>query len=272
MMPKYMQVVWLYLIGLLIIIVGIIMLVNSPGPMSFVVMLVGLAVAAIGAAHGRKMRMTGQFDMDQMKEEGPPEGVDEKPQPEDFPQEEEAPPEEEPEEPKQVPSMGGGFRRFLASFRRRQDEPLSEEEIMQLEIDDIKEGKIVPTEADIIEFMCPVCSAANEERNYFCFKCGNKLRRKTPEEDGEGRTHLKVEPGSIEIVNEQRVAKVIMCPDCNTPNKVRNKFCWSCGKKIRSDALEEKRAKSEKAIAPRTRKRGRTRYFKAEKKVKQFKK
>lgn len=264
-MAKYMQVVWLYLIGLAVILVGVYTLITSPGPMTFIMMLVGLAVAAIGAAHGRKIRMQGQFDMDQTMRDDDlePEGA-EKPEQGEAEEKEEAPPAEEPEEPEKAPS--GGFRGLIGSFMRRPNEPLSDEEIVQLEIEDIKEGKIVPTEADVIEFVCPVCSAENEERNYYCFTCGNKLRRKTPEEDDAGKTHLKVEPGSIEIVDEQRVAKVVMCPECNIPNKVRNKFCWSCGKKIKSETLEDKKIQSEKAIEPPEKK------AKSKKKVNQFKK
>jgi ribosomal protein L40E len=280
MMAKYMQVVWLYLIGLVIIIIGVVTLVNNPGPTSFVIMLVGLFIAAIGAAHGRKLRMTGQLDIDGMMQEKGFEGEDvEKPDPEDLkaqegevPAEEEIPPEDIEEEPREMPSRGGGFGKFLSSFGRPKDEPLSQEEILQLEVQDIKDGKIVPTEADIIEFVCPVCDAANEERNYFCFKCGNRLRRKTPEEDTEGKTHLKVEPGSIEILDEQRVAKVVMCPACNAPNKVRDKFCWSCGKKIKAEILEEIKEKSEKAIAPQPKKRAKPKPTKGTKADKQFKK
>jgi uncharacterized membrane protein YvbJ len=108
----------------------------------------------------------------------------------------------------------------------------------------------VPTEADIIEFVCPRCGAANEERNYFCFKCGNRLRRKTPSEDEAG-THLKVDPGTIEIVENQRVAKVVICPKCNVPNKVGDKFCWSCGKKIKSDSKEIRRIEMEEPVLPK---------------------
>ena len=272
MMAKYMQVVWLYLIGLIVILIGVYTLITNPGPVSFVVMLVGLAVAAIGAAHGRKMRMMGQFDMDQMmKDGGLVEEGEENPEAQDVPEQEEGgPPEEAGEEPRQVPQMGGGFKKFLGSFRKTHEEPLSEEQVLQLEIEDIKDGKIVPTEADIIEFICPVCSAANEERNYFCFKCGNKLRRKTPEEDQEGRTHLKVDPGAISIRDDQRVAKVVMCPECNTANKIRNKYCWSCGKKIKSDTLVEKKEKSEKAIEASPKKKPKV--GKPAKKEKQFKK
>jgi ribosomal protein L40E len=253
MMSKYMQVVWLYLIGLLIIFVGIFTLVSSPGPTSFIIMLVGLAVAALGAAHGRRMRMMGQLDIDQiMHEKGLMEEKPEKPKPEDFPQQEGAGEAPEGQGQAAAVTMSTRLRELMMSFKRRPpEEPLSQEEIMQLEMSDIKEGKIVPTEADIIEFVCPMCGAANEERNYFCFKCGNRLRRKTPREDETGRTHLKVEPGSIELVENQRVAKVVICPKCNVPNKVGDKFCWRCGKKIKSESKEVKKIAIEEPVLPK---------------------
>ncbi len=242
MMSKYMQVVWLYLIGLAIIFVGIFTLISSPGPTSFIIMLVGLGIAAMGAAHGRRMRMMGQLDIEQiMKEKGLQQEADEKPEPGDFPREEKAEEgDESPEEGEPAGDEAGGrFGSFMQMFRRRPpEEPLTQEEIMHLEMGDMQEGRIVPTEADIIEFVCPRCGAANEERNYFCFKCGNRLRRKTPGED-DGGTHLKVEPGSIELVENQRVAKVVICPKCNVPNKVGDKFCWSCGKKIKSESKDK---------------------------------
>jgi ribosomal protein L40E len=239
MMAKYMQVIWLYVIGLLIIFVGIFTLVSNPGPASFIIMLVGLGVAAMGAAHGRRMRMMGQLDIEQiMREKGFRTDKDEKPKPEDFRQEDEEKEGAPPEEEQPAEAAPGRFRALMEAFRRRpSEEPLTQEEIMQLEMGDIKEGHIVPTEADIIEFVCPRCGAANEERNYFCFKCGNRLRRKIPGED-DGGTHLKVEPGSIDIVENQRVAKVVICPKCNAPNKVGDKFCWRCGKKIKSDSKD----------------------------------
>ncbi len=59
MMSKYLQVVWLYVIGIMIIFVGVYLLMLNSGPGSFIVMLVGLGVAAMGSAHGRKMRISG---------------------------------------------------------------------------------------------------------------------------------------------------------------------------------------------------------------------
>ncbi|MCK4829330.1 zinc ribbon domain-containing protein, partial [bacterium] len=183
-----------------------------------------------------------------MQDKGPEPGITEKPEPEDFQEEQQVPPEEQ----QKSAVMGTKLRDIIQSFRRRSpEEPLSQEEIMQLEMGDIKEGKIVPTEADIIECICPKCGAANEERNYFCFKCGNRLRRKAPKEDDTG-THLKVEPSTIEIVEDQRVAKIVICPKCNVPNKVGDKFCWSCGKKIKSDSKEaQKKIEMEESILPK---------------------
>ncbi len=252
MMTKYMQVVWLYVIGLIIIFVGIYTLMTSPGPTSFIIMLVGLGIAAMGAAHGRRMRMMGQLDIEQiMKEKGFQPEETEKPNTDDFEKEGEKPPGEAQQRAAAMAEMGTKIRGLMQSFKRRPaDEPMSQEEILQLEIDDIKDGKIVPTEADIIEFVCPKCGAENEERNYFCFKCGNRLRKKTPGEDDTG-THLKVEPGTIEIVEDQRVAKVVICPKCNVPNKVGDKFCWRCGKKIRSESKEAKKIEMEESLLPK---------------------
>jgi hypothetical protein len=229
MMSKYMQVVWMYLIGILIIFFGIIMLTMKSGPNSFLVMLIGLAIAAIGAAHGRKMRSLGQLEMPQLPGE---KGMDEeKKEKRKEKAQEEAPAEEKPSGPGIGSAIGG----FIGSLRNRQGGNLTEGDIENIEMEDMKRGSIVSTSADVIELVCPKCMAENEEQNYYCFKCGNKLR-KTPREKNEEKSGIAVEPGTISVVGDKRVAKVVICPKCNLANKVGDKYCWNCGKKIRSDS------------------------------------
>ena len=242
MMTKYMQVVWMYIIGILIILFGMYMLMTNSDPMSFMVMLMGLAVSAIGSAHGRKMRTMEQFDAAQgtVPEQEQPE----KPAAEDFVQQESQPqpennePQREDFAPRGQP-MGEKMSGIMGLFKKKEpSEPLSREEIVHLEMEDIKEGKIVPAEADVIELVCPKCLAENESQNLFCFSCGNRLRRMTPGEEASGQINLKIEPGAIEVIEDNRVAKVVICPKCNVANKVGDKFCWNCGKKMRSDSRE----------------------------------
>src|SRR4030042_6866530 len=149
MMSKYMQVVWLYIIGLLIIFIGIFTLMSSPGPASFVIMLVGLAIAALGAAHGRRMRMMGQFDIEQiMRGKGLVPDEREKPKRRESRQAEEVEPVEGGGQAA-APAMSAKFRELMTSFKRKpQQEQMSSEDIEQQEMSDIKEGKIVPAEAD----------------------------------------------------------------------------------------------------------------------------
>ncbi len=259
MMSKYLQVVWLYIIGLIIILFGVYMLMNTPGPTSFVVMLVGLGVAAVGSAHGRKMRQMGPYGLeDLMREGGEPLGPVEAEAGKDqekFPEEPlpeqgqakaapeqagEAAPEEKaaPEGPPE-PKRGG----IMSIFRRGPPgERLMPDDVVNIELEDIKSGKLVPTEADVIELVCPRCGAENEEKNFYCYSCGNKLRRK-PGPEAKTKKEMKVEPGAIALVGEQRVAKVIVCPKCNAANKESDKFCFNCGKKLRAERVKKKAAK-----------------------------
>jgi len=248
MMSKYMQVIWLYLIGIAIIFIGLFMLSSNTGPSSFLVMLMGLAVAAIGAAHGRRMRMLGQLDINQLMQQeaqpqDAPEGEAEEAPAEAAGQEQVAIPDNQPQPddqdfiPPQKPMqmMGQRIGSFMGRFRRAPTEmPLEPEDIYNLEMEDIKKGKIAATRADVIMLVCPKCMAENEEQNYYCYKCGNKLRRKPVKEDK--KSEIAVEPGTISVVDDRRVAKVMICPKCNMANKVGDKFCWNCGKKIRSDS------------------------------------
>ncbi len=244
MMTKYMQVVWLYVIGILIIFFGLYMLMTNSDPMSFMVMLMGLAVSAIGSAHGRKMRAMDQFGMEGgMQEREPAQKQPEEPRAEDFIPEE-AQPEESEESPRgdfapRGQPMSEKISGIMGIFRKKSPgEPLSKRDILHIEMDDIKGGSIVPAEADVIELVCPKCLAENESQNLFCFSCGNRLRRMTPGEEASGEINLKIEPGAIEMIDDNRVAKVIICPKCNVANNVEDRFCWNCGKKIRSDSRE----------------------------------
>jgi ribosomal protein L40E len=273
MMSKYLQVVWLYVTGLIVILLGVYLLMLESGPSSFIVMLIGLAIAAIGSAHGRKMRQMGTFDIEELMKEGgeplPPGtpaveqqateqmeqqiGPEQPPQPapaQPAEQEEEVPgpikgvvgPEEqEPAEPKK-----GGI---LGIFNKEPGEPddrhLGHDDVMEIELEDIRSGKLVPTEADVIELVCPKCGAENNEKNFYCYSCGMKLRRKPGKDAKVQEPKITVEPGSISLVGEQRVAKVIICPKCNAANKEHDKFCFNCGKKLRSDkALQKARRKT----------------------------
>ncbi|MFH0956612.1 MAG: zinc ribbon domain-containing protein [Candidatus Aenigmatarchaeota archaeon] len=228
MMSKYMQVVWMYLIGILIIFFGIIMLTMKSGPSSFLVMLVGLAVAAIGAAHGRRMRALGQMDVRQLVGERGEEETRKE-------MKKEKEPAEAQEEKPAGPGIGSMLGKFVGSLRSRAGGELSEGDIDSIEMEDMKRGNIAATSADEIELVCPKCMAENEEQNYYCFKCGNKLRKSQKEKGGE-KSGIAVEPGTISVVGDRKIAKVVICPKCNLANKVGDKYCWNCGKKIRSES------------------------------------
>ncbi|MBN2330334.1 MAG: zinc ribbon domain-containing protein [Candidatus Aenigmarchaeota archaeon] len=226
------------------------MLVNSSGPSSFVVMLVGLGVAAIGSAHGRKMREMGQFGIEDLMREGGPrqpfaeggrEGEPEEQPP--APKGQQAPEEEMARTPEmgsqeqairqaeEAPGRGG----IMSIFRRGPSmSRLKPDDVMNIELQDIRSGKLVPTEADVIELVCPRCNAENDEKNFYCYSCGNKLRRK-PSKDSKAKREIPLEPGSIAVVGDQRVAKVVICPKCNAANKQSDKFCFNCGKKLRTE-------------------------------------
>ena len=274
MMSKYLQVVWLYVTGLVVILLGVYLLILESGPSSFIVMLVGLSIAAIGSAHGRKMRRMGSFDIEDFMKEGgepipegtepveqqqapePPAGEEiQEPVPAPTPapkQEEEAPgpvkgvvgPEEQAE-----PKKGGILGIFNKETGQPMDSDLGRDDVMEIELQDIRDGKLVPTEADVIELVCPKCNAENNEKNFYCYSCGMKLRRKPDKDAKVQEPDISVEPGSISLVGEQRVAKVIVCPKCNAANKEHDKFCFNCGKKLRSDKAMKRASSKRKAKA-----------------------
>jgi len=259
MMSQYLQVIWLYVIGIMIILVGIYLLMLNAGPASFIVMLVGLAVSAIGAAHGKKMREMGQMDVQQMVAGGvmPPQQEQAQYPPQRMPQRVQAPQqlplkaravqaaEEEPaEEPSQ--EEGAAPQGILGIFKRQQEQA-EPKKIMELEMEDVKSGKLVPTQADVIELVCPKCGAENDERNFYCYYCGNKLRRKPSKDAGTKKVQIPVEPGAIKIIGEKRVAKVMICPKCNVPNVEADKFCHSCGKKLKTERLPKGKGKARRA-------------------------
>ncbi len=265
MMSKYMQVIWLYLIGIAVIMVGLIMLSMNSGPSSFIFMLMGLAIAAIGAAHGRKMRMMGQLDMGQvMQQKAGQEQVQEEGGTGEEAQEEATEgvaagqealnAEPQPDDQDYVPpqkamnlNIGSRIGSFMGALRGKGFEPpLEQEDIFNIEMEDIKKGKIAATRADVIMLVCPKCGSENQEKNVYCYDCGNKLQKKASELGGK-QAEIRVEPGSISIVDDRRVAKVVICPKCNSANKVGDKFCFSCGKKILSDSSVLK--KMEKTVA-----------------------
>ena len=245
MMSKYLQVVWLYVIGILIILIGVYMLALNSGSSSFVVMLVGLGLAALGSAHGRRLR---QIEIDQfMKGKGPYGEPGKEPGEAVAEEQAEAPAAEQVEEAGMeeraeggepaVPKAGFGFLRKKSAESR-----IGPEEIEEIEMEDIRKGKLAPTEADIIELVCPRCNAENEEKNFFCFNCGNKLRRKPTKEST--KTKIAVESSVISMVGEKRVAKVMICPRCNGANKETDRFCFNCGKKLKAErAVKEKKKK-----------------------------
>jgi len=238
MMSKYLQVVWLYVIGIMIIFVGVYLLMLKSGPGSFIVMLVGLGISALGAAHGRKMRVSGELGMEDIMRQ---KGFDVRNEQDNQPvNEEPAAPEEE--QPAEEAASGEEPRegRKPIFFKRFPSRPASA--AADIEMEDIKSGKLAPTEADVIELVCRSCGAENDEKNFFCFNCGAKLRRKSSSEAKLKEPPLiPVEPGSIKMVGDKRVAKVVICPKCNSSNKESDKFCYNCGKKLRTEHARGKK-------------------------------
>jgi len=262
MMSQYLQVIWLYVIGIMIILVGIYLLMLNSGPASFIVMLVGLAVSAIGAAHGKKMREMGMVDVQQMAGGGvvPAEQVQmQYPVQQRMPQKVQAAQqlqvkarvlqtaEEQRAEEQPTEEDGSAPQGILGIFKRQPQEQAEPKKIMELEMEDVKSGKLVPTQADIIELVCPKCAAENDERNFYCYYCGNKLRRKPSKEGGLKKPSIQVEPGSIKIVGEKRIAKVMICPKCNVPNVEADKFCHNCGKKLKTERLPKGKGKARRS-------------------------
>jgi predicted RNA-binding Zn-ribbon protein involved in translation (DUF1610 family) len=212
MISRYMQVVWLYMIGMVIIFIGVYMIIINSGPTSFIIMLAGLAVATMGAAHGRRMRedagLSELFRPEPRREETQ-QGEQQQEEPREMPEEEPGKYDDAREQKQRmaykpsVPQAGDGPRSML------------------------------PTSADIVELVCPECGMENDEKSFFCWSCGFRLRKKPSAM--EKAKPVKVEPETIEVIGGRKIAKVMVCPKCGASNKESDKYCWSCGKKIKTE-------------------------------------
>ena len=99
-------------------------------------------------------------------------------------------------------------------------------------------GMIAPFEHEL-QTADTTTALGYDEKNFYCYSCGNKLRRK-PSKDSKAKKDIPLEPGSIAVVGDQRVARVVICPKCNAANKQSDKFCFNCGKKLRAERVKAK--------------------------------
>jgi len=224
-----MQVIWLYVIGLVIILFGLFTLTSNPGPTSFVVMLVGLAIAAIGAAHGRRMRDMGELNFEEFmhREEEKKKAVSEAREAEkEKAAEEKGDAQDFISDENQAGKEAEAARKPRGFFGReaKDEKPVVEE--------------VLPSTADEIELVCTRCGSENVESNYFCASCGNRLRRKPQKPGKEKKPDIAIDPGLIEIIDGRKIAKVVVCPKCNASNRVADKFCSKCGKKLKPEHMK----------------------------------
>jgi ribosomal protein L40E len=187
-MKKYLSVVWLYSIGVSVIILGLVFVYQNPGPSGIMVMLAGLAVSGVGAARGRKIMLSGEEFAEPPKAEdvrvtGSPSAR--KPGP--SAREPAAPVDINRIPPKPFQPVFRGIRRVVENMPRNVPraesaaEPArTKEEAMEEELTPSTEEAHVEYREKIVKIIiCPKCGTENSEIAKYCYNCGKKLRTRT---------------------------------------------------------------------------------------------
>ncbi len=190
-LKKYLSVVWLYSIGVSIIIIGLVFVYQNPGPDGIIVMLAGLAVSSMGAARGRKIMLSAGYASETLSETAIPVTGD------DIRRK---PPAEQPESPPQTRPLNINkippkpFQPVFRSIRRVMENmpkniPRVEEAagLVKTKEEAMEESPTPATEEAHVEYrekivkiiICPRCGTENSEIAKYCYNCGKKLRTKT---------------------------------------------------------------------------------------------
>ena len=188
----YIHVLWVFILGIAIVVVGLtIMLLLQSGmytesfpevgydwtSISFMIMVLGLAIGGIGAIRGKRKLQMGLYtespwfqDMQQKKDftapitpASPMPAREEPIAPPQTQMQQIQPRQPEPEKPKS----------FFDIQKQEVHEPVNEQEMLE-EMTEI-EHDIAPS--DVIRIVvCPKCGLDNPEDHVFCSRCGKKLK------------------------------------------------------------------------------------------------
>lgn len=208
--------IWVFLLGAGVALIGLYTLLTRPdmGSNPFIIMLMGLFFTGAGSIYGKK-KLRGGYPM----VSGPPEreqrGLGYPPFLQ-LPRHREQPPSETPAEP----------REYYMEARETHVEPTAP-----------SEPRKVPTQA--MEPMEPRETPSEDFLEIAEEKIGTETvdPSKTPE--------FKTPVGIATKTKGGRILKIVVCPNCGAENETKDKFCYSCGFKIKLD----KKKKRKKPVA-----------------------
>jgi ribosomal protein L40E len=190
---RYLSVIWLYSIGISVIILGLVKVYTNPGPYGVMVMLGGLSISGIGAARGRKIMITSFLETepvtgDYMQKAAGAAGAGD-----DAPAGRGAGPEPgngQPQleldrlPPRPFQPVFIGIRRMVENMPRTEKPERPQalrpaERAMSEELTPATEEAHVAYREKIVKIIiCPKCSTENSEIAKYCYNCGRKLRTK----------------------------------------------------------------------------------------------
>lgn len=196
---RYLLVIWMYIIGVIIVLIGLYTLFTSPGPSTFLIMILGLGIACIGTIRGKRLMASGVL-------KNIPKTPVKKTKSKKI---EESIIEEVPEE-----------------FLRETEGIIASE----TELEEEEKPRIVKV------LICPKCSTENNEENIYCYKCGKKLKIGAKVKKHEKKDIIA--GGGPPIVRPgDKIVRIILCPKCGAENKEIDSYCFKCGAKLRTKTL-----------------------------------
>ena len=219
----YIHVLWVFIAGIALVIIGVsVMLIFEYGiysdifpevgyswqSISFVIMIMGLAIGGIGAIRGKRKLQGGLYDEspwfqdNYAQKNGKPKEAPAIP-PQTGMSDQSTLPVIQPK-PEQQEQPAAQPEEKLKDFYDMQKEevhkPVNEAEILE-EMNEI-EHDIAPS--DVVKiFVCPKCGFDNPEANIFCSKCGKKIQTKEHKEQGK----KEIKKGTKMKKNEKKVTK-----------------------------------------------------------------
>ena len=167
---QYFKILEMYIIGIFVVIIGIVILALAPQltAMSFVIMLIGLALSVIGAAQGRKRMLERSYQGSDLLENVtgyiPEEHV------------------EETEAKQETKSLKESLAQKISKISQKVSKP-QEQITPQQTQQNVFQGQSQPEtqQVKVIKIMvCPKCGAENQLMNKYCYNCGNRLKPEEP--------------------------------------------------------------------------------------------
>ncbi|MFH1364859.1 MAG: zinc-ribbon domain-containing protein [Candidatus Aenigmatarchaeota archaeon] len=198
---------WLFLIGVVVIIVGFFLffLEYLNQQYSFIIMLVGLLISGVGSVYGRKKIMGSGF-------EPKPEKHDEKPV-------------ETEEDIKELLKGIDSPRKVKPIQNLSQSQP--PQQVTQQVVSQPRAANQEQSGSDIQQIL-------NQHIQEYEKKKPEKPIQEEPEPQQivHPYPYAQQQYSSTGYNQQQRVIKVYICPKCGVENDQKNIFCYKCGKKI----------------------------------------